>query len=262
MTSSSETPVLSSPDSYSSVNVLSSSPPYPPSTPSRYSNRIQAGPDYSQWTESRWARFPGYQLAYDPHRQRAWWWPHGYRLKKRDGHGESAYRWVCCICMTRLRPPLRTGEYSYDASTGRSIEAHLRKKHQISKDRTQHTSSRRSGGQITIEEAARLDTNNPQQQQLLMKLQELFDAGDSQLFLMDWIVINNLPFRVVESEEFRRFVTSINPACWIPSRKVITNLIKNEYQYAISDPAEPFSLATGPPPITITLACACDFATP
>jgi hypothetical protein len=234
MTSSSETPVLSSPNSYSSINVLSSSPSYSPATPSRHSVLKQAGPDYSLWNESRWARFPGHQLAHDPHRQRAWWWPFGYRLKKCDGHGESTYRWVCCICLTRLRPPLRIGEYSYDASTGRSIEAHLRRKHQIRKDHTQHTPSRRSGGQTTIEEAAGLDTNNPQQQQLLTKLQELFDAGDSQLFLLDWIVANNLPFSVVDSEEFRRFVTSINPACWIPSRKVITNLIKNEYQYAVS----------------------------
>jgi hypothetical protein len=62
-----------------------------------------------------------------------------------------------------------------------------------------------------------------------MKLQKLFDAGNSQLFLMNWIVINNLLFRIVKFKEFRRFVTLINLACWIPSRKVITNLIKNEY---------------------------------
>jgi hypothetical protein len=50
---------------------------------------------------------------------------------------------------------------------------------------------------------------------------------------MDWIVGDNLPFSVVESERFRHFIHSLNLVWLTPSRPIIANLIKKEYQYAV-----------------------------
>jgi hypothetical protein len=49
---------------------------------------------------------------------------------------------------------------------------------------------------------------------------------------MDWIVMDNLPFWVVESERFCRLVKSVNPMAWIPIRRTIINLVTREYQQA------------------------------
>jgi hypothetical protein len=46
--------------------------------------------------------------------------------------------------------------------------------------------------------------------------------------------MDNLPFWVVESERFCRFVKSVNPMTWIPIRRIIINLVTKEYQQAIS----------------------------
>jgi hypothetical protein len=119
------------------------------------------------------------------------------------------------------------------ASTSRTIEAHLMALHHISKTPAQRTASRRYGGQKTIHEAIGVSTGDSQQQTLSGKLQLLFNAENSHLLLMDWIVMNNLPFWVVESERFCRFVKSVNPMAWIPTRHTIINLVTREYQQAI-----------------------------
>jgi hypothetical protein len=128
-------------------------------------------------------------------------------LKKTNAQ-HTPFLWVCGICVAKPRPPQRS-KYTYVASTGRSIEAHLMAVHRISKTPAQRIASRRYDGQKTIHEAVGVSTGDPQQQTLLGKLQPLFNAEDSHLLLMDWIVMDNLPFWVVESERFRRFMKSV-----------------------------------------------------
>jgi hypothetical protein len=131
-----------------------SSPPHPPSSPSPHGARRvllpPAGPDYSRWCEAWNTRFPNHCLCPDTGRQRSWWWLYGYRLKKINGQ----YVWVCCECVARERPARRS-TYSFIASIGKSIEAHMRKAHQLLKTPSakQIANGRISNGQITIREA-------------------------------------------------------------------------------------------------------------
>jgi hypothetical protein len=46
--------------------------------------------------------------------------------------------------------------------------------------------------------------------------------------------MNNLPFCVVKSERFRRFLCSVNPEAWISAENIIMNLVLREYQHAIT----------------------------
>jgi hypothetical protein len=45
--------------------------------------------------------------------------------------------------------------------------------------------------------------------------------------------MDNLPFWVVKSERFRRFVKSVNPVAWVPARKTIRSLVIKKYQQII-----------------------------
>jgi hypothetical protein len=96
----------------------------------------------------------------------------------------------------------------------------LRKAHQLLKTpaRNQTTGSQITGGQITIHEALGLSPNNGQHDYALGQLQRLFDAGDNELLLMNWIIMDNLPFQVVTSERFRRYLKSVNLVAEVPTR--------------------------------------------
>jgi hypothetical protein len=131
--------------------------------------------------------------------------------------------------------PLKRLTYSFIISTGKSIEAHLRKAHQLLKTpaRNQTTDSQITGGQITIHKALGLSSNNGQHDYAFGQLQRLFDARNSELLLMNWIIMNNLPFQIVTSERFRRYLKSVNPVAEVPTRQIMVNLVIKKYQYAI-----------------------------
>jgi hypothetical protein len=50
---------------------------------------------------------------------------------------------------------------------------------------------------------------------------------------MNWIVIDNLPFWIVEFQRFCQFMKSVSPMVWIPIKRIIINLVIREYQQAI-----------------------------
>jgi hypothetical protein len=77
------------------------------------------------------------------------------------------------------------------------------------------------------------DVNNPQRQKLLSKLASLYVSSIGDLLLMDWIIADNLPFRLVDSPAFRRWAMYRNPGGLLPTRKTIASLLKEEYQRAI-----------------------------
>jgi hypothetical protein len=138
---------------------------------------------------------------------------------------------VCYECVAKDRPPRRS-TYSFIASTGKSIEAHLRKAHQLVKSpaNSQITDSR---SQTTIHETLGLSPNNKQHNYVINQLQRLFNSDDNELLLMNWIIMDNLPFRVVMSERFRHYLESVNPAALIPTRQLMINPVTKEYQHAI-----------------------------
>jgi hypothetical protein len=45
--------------------------------------------------------------------------------------------------------------------------------------------------------------------------------------------MNNLPFQVVTSERFCRYLKSVNPMVEVPTRQIVVNLVIRKYQYAI-----------------------------
>jgi hypothetical protein len=65
--------------------------------------------------------------------------------------------------------------------------------------------------QLTIRQALGVDLADSKQQKLLGRLDALFNPWDVHLLLINRIVMDNLPFCVVESERFRRFLGDMNP---------------------------------------------------
>jgi hypothetical protein len=45
--------------------------------------------------------------------------------------------------------------------------------------------------------------------------------------------MDNLPFQVVTSERFRRYLKSVNLMAEVPTRQTVVNLVIRKYQYAI-----------------------------
>jgi hypothetical protein len=105
----------------------------------------------------------------------------------------TPFLWVYGICVAKPRPPQRS-KYIYVASTGRSIKAHLMAVYRISKIPAQRTISRRYGGQKSIHEAISVSIGDSQQQKLFGKIQPLFNIKNSYFLLMNWIIMDNLPF--------------------------------------------------------------------
>jgi hypothetical protein len=77
------------------------------------------------------------------------------------------------------------------------------------------------------------DVNNPQYQKLLFKLAFLYVLLIKDLLLIDWIIANNLPFRLVNSPALQRWAIYRNSGSSLPTRKIIASLLKKEYQRAI-----------------------------
>jgi hypothetical protein len=220
---------------HSSTIIIGSSHPHPnTNTPSSTSPQVVTnhGPNYSRWQPDWYIRFPGWQLAPNI-RGRAWWWLEGYHLEQADAIHDGTtipYKWVCMVCVAKKQPPPRSS-YSFIATTGRSIITHLKEAHKISRAGKKHATQKRN--QTTIFEALQFDSKNPTQQALLGRSQSVFNAADSHLKFLYWILIDGLLFSVVSSERFWSFVELINPTCWIPSRQRITPLIEKEYRYAV-----------------------------
>jgi hypothetical protein len=127
-------------------------------------------------------------------------------------------------------------KYAFVALTGRSIEHHLLN-HRIRKpmaDVTAETTGKRTARTFgTMAQYLNIHTSNPQHQELLTKLAELHNPRISNLLLLNWIVMGNHPFSVVENARFRRYIKSINPAAKIPNRTTLRNLLAKEYQLTI-----------------------------
>jgi hypothetical protein len=126
-----------------------------------------------------------------------------------------------------LPPPVN--RYAFVASINRSIEHHLLS-HRIRKPAADGTISRitpRTSGAMA--RYLRVSTTNPEHQELLSKLEKLYNPRISNLLLLNWIVMNNLLFSVVEGPQFRRFVESVNQAAKIPDRSIMRKLLKEEY---------------------------------
>jgi hypothetical protein len=142
-----------------------------------------------------------------------------------------------------LSPPVN--RYAFVASIGRSIEHHLLN-HRIRKPAADGTTSRitpRISGAMA--RYLRVSIINPEHQELLSKLEELYNPRISNLLLLDWIVMDNLPFSVIKGLRFRRFVELVNQAAKIPGRSTIRKLLNEEYQLVVPYVREVLQSALG-----------------
>jgi hypothetical protein len=205
----------------------------PSSPPSRSARSHIPTPDHRFWRKDWWSSFPNHLLAAGS-RKRLWWWQHGYRLKRTepDLAPASCYVWVYVTCVTKPLP-LPVDKYAFVASIGRSIRHHLLS-HRIRKPAADGTTSRITpGASGAIARYLKVSTTNPEHQKLLSKLKKLYNPRISNLLLLDWIVMDNLPFSVIEEPQFRRFVELVNQAAKIPGRSIIRRLLDEEYQLAV-----------------------------
>ena len=105
-------------------------------------------------------------------------------------------------------------KYSSKSSTT-TLNDHWKKKH----------SKVQPGGVGSIEAAF----NNSQTHQTHAKLQgeEYSDILNN---LVDWVIADCQPFRVVDSSYFKEFITSLNPRFQIPSRQTLCKKIGDKYE--------------------------------
>jgi hypothetical protein len=164
--------------------------------------------------------------------ERSWWWEHGYRLCQVDNALPLTFRrmWVCKICVAKRKPP-PIKYYRYIASIGKSVIRHFRD-YRITRANIVGRDDRRPINQNSMAQYLQADINNPQYQKLLFKL-ALYVSLIRDLLLMDWIIADNLLFRLVNSPVFRRWAIYRNSGGSLPIRKIIASLLKEEYQRVI-----------------------------
>lgn len=100
-------------------------------------------------------------------------------------------------------------EYSKNCSTT-TLNDHWKKKHQ----------KIQPGGVGSIEAAF----NNAGNSQLQTE-----DHADTLDKLVDWVIDDCQPFRVVDGALFREFIANLNPRFRVPSRQTLRNKIDNKY---------------------------------
>lgn len=176
--------------------------------------------DYSLWASSWWQRIPKCELT--PGRIRGWFWSHGYRILNKQQHTPRHF-WVCSICVAHNKPP-RTDRYSFVSSTGKSIAKHLMKVHGLRPPlksrvdrRGENLTTVSSVNRPSIVSLLKLDMRDPTVQDTVAKVQSLYNKDLFWLLLLDWIIHDNLSFRIVLSQRFRR-------ALWPPTYQPISHL--------------------------------------
>ena len=85
-------------------------------------------PDYSVWTEERWAAYPGLANYHNPTKERKWWWRYGFRLRDCSRPKNQDQIWVCESCFLAKKPAKDT---KFVATTSGSIENHLKDSHGV-----------------------------------------------------------------------------------------------------------------------------------
>ena len=184
-------------------------------------------PDYSYWNNPEsFARFSGYSTAHEVLKERAWWWRFVYRLRK---DGTTAVYWCCSICVPR-RSPLHL--IFFNATTSRSIEKHLRKKHHRGKSGVSLLSLPQPPVRIT--DLLQLNNSNTYEQAFGNRVAQALDSRRIRLLLLDWLVVTNQPFSIVETPSFKRLIEYIRPATQLPSRRTLLRLLRAEYDRGVT----------------------------
>lgn len=103
-----------------------SSMPLPSSRASSLPPQSNELPNYSLWTVQKYALWPGFTTFHDSVAEKNPWWQFGYRMKDERTSPKKIF-WICYQCFKRGRPLTR--DYTYNASTWKSIERHMKKAH-------------------------------------------------------------------------------------------------------------------------------------
>ena len=85
-------------------------------------------PDYTLWTVQKYSLWPGFTTFHDPTAEKNPWWQFGYRMRDERPTPKKIY-WICCQCFKRNRPLTR--DYTYNASTWKGVERHMKRLHRM-----------------------------------------------------------------------------------------------------------------------------------
>jgi hypothetical protein len=85
-------------------------------------------PDYALWTAQKYALWPGFTTFHDTVTEKNPWWQFGYRMRDERTTPKKIY-WICCQCFKRNRPLTR--DYTYNASTWKGVERHMKRLHRM-----------------------------------------------------------------------------------------------------------------------------------
>jgi hypothetical protein len=110
---------------------MSPSSPRAPLLASSQSSSVpsqRSEPDYSLWTAQKYALWPGFTTFHDSVAEKNPWWQFGYRMRDERTTPKKIY-WICCQCFKRNRPLTR--DYTYNASTWKGVERHMKRLHRV-----------------------------------------------------------------------------------------------------------------------------------
>lgn len=179
------------------------------------------GPVREGWEYFPWQKFRGYHVTESKQRS-GWTWEHAYDIEDVEGRT----RWVCMYCVHK-----KAHKPASFAAAGTDNQArHLVTEHKI-EDPTGKRHVKRA--KISVAQRLGLDTNRPSEQAIVNRLVTSFNPAYFQQLLTDWVSSDNIPFRKLESERFRRVLSYLNPAVTstgsLPTHSTVRKWLLDEF---------------------------------
>lgn len=185
---------------------------------------LQHPTDPNEWEDFPWRKFQGYIINLSKKRL-SWVWDYSYDIvHAKDGSA----RWVCKEC---VRKDYKVPE-SYIPAGIDNIKRHLIKEHKIKDTRASQAPTRSSTPQSRLSQAG-LDASIPSYQRRINDRLSRFDYQHFQRLLTNWVADDNIAFRKLESQAFRKLIAYINPLIkemeCIPTYLTMRKWLQSEY---------------------------------
>lgn len=114
---------------------------------------------------------------------------------------------------------------------GAAARSYLFDVHRLTRSGPRPIGSKRKRGDVSTAEQLSLDTNNPEDQQILNKIALLFNHNTFKRLLIRWVVSNNVAFTMMDSESFRKLIIYLQPRLEgsLPGRTIVRSWIIDEF---------------------------------
>lgn len=180
------------------------------------------GPSPEQVKAIDWSRqyLKGLTVARSSSLKGSWIWDFGWRLADKNGRDF----WLCKDCHSRRRQNKHL--YNADEQTS-AANRHLKVVHSRNKDGLIPHGER--GRKRTVSDYHHLPPDASQA--TINTLATAFNAVSFRSLLLQWIVLDHIAFRKIDSAAFRDFVRYLNPlaAPCVPSHQTVALWLQNAY---------------------------------